>query len=261
MSVQFTLNEMMSIAAARALSNNMTCFVGIGLPSEAANLARLSHAPDIVLIYESGTIQARPSVLPLSIGDGELCETAQTTVDVPEMFRYWLQGGHIDIGFLGTAQIDKFGNLNTTVIARNENDVSEHAYANPKVRLPGGGGAPEISTSAKQTIVMVKHSTRTFVEHVDFITSVGFGRDGKARQGNANIGRGPTCVITDLCILAPDMNNNELVVTHLHPGVSREKVISSTGWPIKFASAVSETPPPSDEELTILRQLKDISRA
>ena len=143
MTEQYTSDEMMTITAARALNNNSTCFVGIGLPSAAANLARLTHAPDITLIYESGTIETKPQVLPLSIGDGELCESALTTVSVPEMFRYWLQGGHIDVGFLGTAQVDRYGNINTTVIAASHKDSGPdgaHSYANPKVRLPGGGG-------------------------------------------------------------------------------------------------------------------------
>ena len=172
MSLEFTSSEMMSVTAARALTNDMTCFVGIGLPSEAANLARLTHAPDVTLIYESGTLQTRPDVLPLSIGDGELCESALTTVSVPEMFRYWLQGGHISVGFLGTAQSDRYANLNTTLIGD---------YREPKVRLPGGGGAPEIATNAKEVFITVKHSKRTFVKDVDFVTTVGFGRDGKAR--------------------------------------------------------------------------------
>nr|WP_282478214.1 CoA-transferase subunit beta [Vibrio sp. ABG19] len=247
MSMEFTSAEMMSITAARALNNDMTCFVGIGLPSEAANLARLTHAPDITLIYESGTLQTRPDILPLSIGDGELCKSALTTVSVPEMFRYWLQGGHVSVGFLGTAQIDRFANLNTTLVGD---------YRAPKVRLPGGGGAPEIATNAKEVFITVKHSKRTFVENVDFITTVGFGRDGKARDNVPNLGNGPTVVITDLCILKPDPATKELVVVSLHPGVSRAQVTEATGWAVRFAADLQTTPAPTETELNVLRDLK-----
>jgi glutaconate CoA-transferase subunit B len=247
MTAAYNSSEMMSITAARALNSDMTCFVGIGLPSEAANLARLTHAPDITLIYESGTLQTAPDVLPLSIGDGELCASALTTVSVPEMFRYWLQGGHISVGFLGTAQIDRYANLNTTLIGD---------YREPKVRLPGGGGAPEIATNAHEVFITVKHSLRTFVKEVDFITTVGFGRDGKARDNVPNIGRGPTVVITDLCILRPDEQTKELVVVSLHPGVTREQVQEATGWEVRFAEQLDTTPEPTTEELQVLRDLK-----
>ncbi|AKO51213.1 3-oxoadipate:succinyl-CoA transferase [Marinobacter psychrophilus] len=247
MSLEFTSSEMMSVTAARALNNSMTCFVGIGVPSEASNLARLTHAPDVTLIYESGTLQTKPDVLPLSIGDGELCESALTTVSVPEMFRYWLQGGHISVGFLGTAQIDRYANLNTTLIGD---------YREPKVRLPGGGGAPEIATNAQEVFVTVKHSKRTFVKDVDFVTTVGFGRDGKARDNVPNIGQGPTVVITDLCILKPDPETKELVVTSLHPSVTRKDVIDATGWNVRFADDVKTTPEPTARELKVLRDLK-----
>ncbi|MEQ5807811.1 CoA-transferase subunit beta [Alteromonas sp. NFXS44] len=255
----YTAAEMMTITAARALNNNSTCFVGIGLPSEAANLARLTHAPDIRLIYESGTIETKPSLLPLSIGDGELCESSLTTVSVPEMFRYWLQGGHIDVGFLGTAQIDRYANLNTTVIAAEHPDSGPEgafSYQHPKVRLPGGGGAPEISTNAKEVIITLKHSPRTFVKDVDFITTLGFGRDGQARKGKATIGKGPVLVITDLCILQPAPETNELIVVSLHPGVTQQQVIEATGWDIRFASTLVTTPSPSTQEIQVLRSLK-----
>jgi glutaconate CoA-transferase, subunit B len=245
--LDYTSSEMMTVTAARALENGMTCFVGIGLPSEAANLARLTHAPDVVLIYESGTLQTKPDVLPLSIGDGELAETALTTVAVPEMFRYWLQGGKIDVGFLGTAQIDRYCNLNTTLIGD---------YREPKVRLPGGGGAPEIATNAGEVFITLKHSKRAFVDRVDFVTTLGFGRDGKGRDGVPNIGKGPTRVITDLCVMKPDPETKELVVVSLHPGVSREDVIEATGWEIRFAETLESTPEPSANELDILRELK-----
>ncbi|MCE8013690.1 CoA-transferase subunit beta [Halomonas daqingensis] len=246
--LDYTSAEMMTVTAARALENGMTCFVGIGLPSEAANLARLTHAPDVVLIYESGTLQTKPDVLPLSIGDGELAETALTTVSVPEMFRYWLQGGKIDVGFLGTAQIDRYCNLNTTLIGD---------YREPKVRLPGGGGAPEIATNAGEVFITLKHSKRAFVDRVDFVTTLGFGRDGKGRDGVPNIGKGPTRVITDLCVMKPDPETKELVVVSLHPGVSREEVIEATGWEIRFAETLESTPEPSARELEVLRELKD----
>ncbi|MBB3231818.1 CoA-transferase subunit beta [Halomonas stenophila] len=248
MRTEYTSAEMMTVTAARALENGMTCFVGIGLPSEAANLARLTHAPDVVLIYESGTLQTKPEVLPLSIGDGELCESALTTVSVPEMFRYWLQGGHIDVGFLGTAQIDRYANLNTTLIGD---------YHDPKVRLPGGGGAPEIATNAGEVFITLKHSKRTFVKDVDFVTTLGFGRDGKGRDGVPNIGRGPTRVITDLCVMKPDPETRELVVVSLHPGVTAQDVIEATGWEIRFVEALESTPEPSARELEVLRELKE----
>ncbi|EPC02836.1 3-oxoadipate:succinyl-CoA transferase subunit B [Litchfieldella anticariensis FP35 = DSM 16096] len=248
MSLEYTSAEMMTVTAARALENGMTCFVGIGLPSEAANLARLTHAPEVVLIYESGTLQTKPDVLPLSIGDGELCESALTTVSVPEMFRYWLQGGHISVGFLGTAQIDRYCNLNTTLIGD---------YHDPKVRLPGGGGAPEIATNAHEVFITLKHSKRTFVKDVDFITTLGFGRDGKGRDGVPNIGKGPTRAITDLCVMKPDPETKELVVVSLHPGVSREDVYDATGWEIRFAEQLESTPEPNAHELEVLRELKE----
>ncbi|WP_347403456.1 CoA-transferase subunit beta [Halomonas sp. CKK8] len=246
--MEYTSSEMMTVTAARALENGMTCFVGIGLPSEAANLARLTHAPDVVLIYESGTLQTKPEVLPLSIGDGELAESALTTVAVPEMFRYWLQGGKISVGFLGTAQIDRYANLNTTLIGD---------YHDPKVRLPGGGGAPEIATNAGEVFVTLKHSKRAFVKDVDFVTTLGFGRDGKGRDGVPNIGKGPTRVITDLCVMKPDPESKELTVVSLHPGVSREEVCDATGWEIRFAGDLESTPEPSSHELEILRELKE----
>src|ERR687895_256461 len=165
----YAADEMMAVAAARRLRSGTVCFVGIGLPSQAANLARTTHAPDCVLIYESGTIGAKPTRLPLSIGDGELAETADAVVSVPEIFSYWLQGGRIDVGFLGAAQIDAHGNLNSTVIGD---------YARPKVRLPGAGGAPEIAAWCRETFVMLRQTPRAFVEQLDFLTSVGRPRGG-----------------------------------------------------------------------------------
>jgi glutaconate CoA-transferase, subunit B len=244
--VNHTPSEMMIVAAARALQNDDVCFVGIGMPSAACNLARLTHAPDVTLIYESGTIGAKPHVLPLSIGDPELCETALITVSVPEMFAYWLQGGRITIGFLAAAQIDRFGNINTTVVGN---------YAQPKVRLPGGGGAPEIASCCKQVFVIVSHTARAFVPSVDFVTSFGFGTGGDHRRRLGLATTGPSLVVTDLCLLRPDPATKELVVSTIHAGVTRGMIAERTGWPVRFAAQVTETPPPSAQELTVLRDL------
>lgn len=244
----YSAKEMMTVAAARALDNDDVCFVGIGMPSAACNLARALHAPDITLIYESGTIGARPTVLPLSIGDGELSDTAITTVSVPEMFRYWLQGGRISIGFLGAAQLDRFGNINTTVIGD---------YNNPKIRLPGGGGAPEIASACGKIYITMAQSKRSFVDKLDFITSFGHGEGGDHRQRLGLSTEGPTQVFTDLCVMVPDPTSKELTVQSLHPGVSREEVINNTGWPIQFADDLGTTAAPSPEELNALRALNE----
>ena len=249
---EYSQNEMMTIAAARSLRNEDICFVGIGAPSAAANLARLTHAPDITLIYESGTIETRPSVLPLSIGDGELCDTALTTVDVPEMFRYWLQGGRITVGFLGGAQIDRFANLNTTVMGD---------YQHPKVRLPGGGGAPEIATHCGEVFIIMQHSRRSFVDKLDFMTSLGHGEGGGHRQRLGVKTRGPTRLITDLCIFEPDPETREMTVMSIHPGVSREQIQDNTGWNVRYASHVQSTHSPDAAELSVLRELHARTRA
>jgi glutaconate CoA-transferase subunit B len=222
------------------------CFVGIGLPSTAANLARLSHAPHAVLIYESGTIGAKPSVLPLSIGDGELATSADTVVSTPEVFRYYLQGGRIDVGFLGAAQIDRFANINTTVIG---------SYRKPKTRLPGAGGAPEIAALAGEVLIIMPQSARSFVKQLDFVTSVGFldGGDARARAGLP--GNGPVAVITDLCIFEPDPVTRELTVVSIHPGVERATLEAATGWPVRYFSRVSTTDLPNTRELSTLRDL------
>jgi glutaconate CoA-transferase subunit B len=246
MMASYQPSEMMTIAAARALRNEDVCFVGIGLPSAASNLARLTHAPGLTLIYESGTIATRPDVLPLSIGDGELCETALTTVSVPEMFRYWLQGGRMTVGFLGGAQIDKFANLNTTVIG---------PYDKPKVRLPGGGGAPEIANLCGEIFIIMNQSKRTFVGKLDFITSMGHGEGGDSRARLGVKTKGPTKLVTDLCVLEPDPVTREMTVTSIHPGVSRDQIAANTGWPVRFAAKVTETPAPGAQELEVLREL------
>ena len=245
--MQYTATEMMTIAAARALRNDDVCFVGIGLPSAACNVARLTHAPGVTLIYESGTIGTKPTVLPLSIGDGELCETALTTVPVPEMFRYWLQGGRITVGFLGGAQVDRFGNLNSTVIGD---------YRRPKVRLPGAGGATEIAAHCGRVFIVMRQSARAFVPKLDFVTTLGHGPTGRERCELGISTAGPVLLVTDLCIFEPETGTNELVVTSLHPGVSREQVREGTGWPVRFALEVRETQAPAARELDALRDLQ-----
>lgn len=246
--LNYTPNEMMTVTAARNLKNGDVCFVGIGLPSAASNLARLTHAPEVVLIYESGTIGAKPHVLPLSIGDGELAETADTVVSVPEIFRYWLQGGRVKVGFLGAAQIDRYANINTTVIG---------PYNNPKVRLPGAGGAPEIASSAQEVWIILKQSLRTFVDKLDFMTSAGHLTGGDSRTLAGARGQGPTKVITDLGILEPDPVSKELVLTHIHPGVSVEEVKKATGWELKISTHLKVTYAPTEHELEVLRTLNN----
>jgi glutaconate CoA-transferase subunit B len=230
--VAYTADEMMAVEAARRLRGGDVCFVGIGLPSLAANLARATHAPGCVLVYESGTIGAKPRALPLSIGDGELADTADAVVSVPEMCAYWLQGGRIDVGFLGAAQIDRRGNLNSTVIG---------PYDAPKVRLPGGGGAPEIATAARDVFVMLRQSPRTFVERLDFRTSIG----DRVRV-----------VVTDLGLLEP--REGELTLTRVHPGVDPEQTRAACGWDLRVADDVSETAEPTTDELRALRSLRTV---
>jgi glutaconate CoA-transferase, subunit B len=229
----YTAEEAMAVAAARRLRNGAVVFVGIGLPSKACNLARTTHAPECVLIYESGTIGAKPQHLPLSIGDGELAETADAIVSVPEIFAYWLQGERIDVGFLGAAQIDRFGNLNSTVIGD---------YSRPTVRLPGAGGAPEIARSCREILVVLRQTRRTFVERLDFLSSSG---------------ERVSAVITDFGILEPDLGTRELVLTGLHPGMSVEGAQEATGWPLRVADEVITCAPPADAELAALRALEE----
>jgi glutaconate CoA-transferase, subunit B len=224
-----TREETMAVAAARRLRDGTVCFVGIGLPSLASNLARRTHAPGCVLVYESGTIGAKPTRLPLSIGDGELAETADAVVSVPEMFAYWLQGGRIDVGFLGAAQIDRHGNLNSTVIGD---------YDHPGIRLPGGGGAPEIALGVRDVFVMLRHSPRAFVERLDFTTSLG----DRVRA-----------VVTDLGVLEP--RDGELTLVAVHPGVSADDARAATGWELRVADELAVTEPPDDDELRTLRAL------
>ena len=226
----WTREEMMTVAAARRLWDGCVCFVGIGLPSAACNLARLTHAPDIVLIYESGTIGTRPYVLPLSIGDGELAETAACVVPLPEIFSYYLQAGRVDVGFLGAAQIDRLGNLNSTVIGD---------YDSPSTRLPGAGGAPEIASHARQTFVVMKASPRSFVAELDFCTS-------PAR---------PSAVITDFGVLTPAPGSRELTLTQLFGGATVEEARAAVGWPLAVAESIEVVPQPTPQELEVLRAL------
>jgi glutaconate CoA-transferase subunit B len=243
----YTTDEMMTVAASRELKDGVVCFVGIGLPSEAANLARATHAPGCFLVYESGTLGAKPDVLPLSIGDGVLAEHADSVVSVPEVFNYWLQAGRVDVGFLGAAQIDRFGNINTTVVG---------SYDSPKVRLPGAGGAPEIAASAKEVIVILRHKPRAFVEKLAFVTSVGHREGGNSREELGYTGAGPTVIITDLGVLRPDRQTKEFTLTALHPGATVEQAKEATGWDLKVAEKVTTTDPPMQKELEILRDLK-----
>ena len=232
----YTPDEMMTIAAARRLRNGAVCFVGIGLPSAACNLARLTHAPDLVLIYESGTVGTRPTVLPLSIGDGELAETARSVIPLPEIFTHYLQRGRVDVGFLGAAQADRFGDLNSTVIG---------SYDAPTVRLPGSGGAPEIAAHAKEVFVVMKQSARTFVERLDFRTSKGRTR----------------ALITDLCVMEPEAGSGELVVTATYDGTTVEQARAACGWPLRTAAEVGMIARPTDGELRVLRDLQARTRA
>jgi glutaconate CoA-transferase subunit B len=249
--VEYTPDEMMTIAAARLLWSGCVCFVGIGTPSAAANLARLTHAPDIVLIYESGTIGTKPSVLPLSIGDGELAETATAVVSLPEIFSYWLQAGRVDVGFLGAAQIDRYGNLNTTVIGD---------YAKPKTRLPGAGGAPEIAHLARQTFVVLKQSPRSFVAELDFRTSAGFLGGHGERERRGMPGAGPQIVITDFGVLKPAPDTQELTLVARYENASVEKIRAATGWPLAVAETLEIVAAPTHDELRTLRELHERTR-
>lgn len=247
-SVGWTADDMMTVAAARALRDGSACFVGIGLPSTAANLAKRTHAPNLVLIYESGTLGTNPSRLPLSIGDGVLAKSADAVVSVPEVFNYWLQPGRIDVGFLGAAQLDRYGNINTTVIGED--------YLHPKVRLPGAGGAPEIASFCAEVFVIVRQSPRSFVDKLDFVTSLGYGTGPGTREKLGMPGRGPVMVITDLGILRPDPQTCELTLTDLHPGVGVTNLQQATGWQLAIADELGVTSPPTDEELRVLHDLQ-----
>ncbi|MGB0097972.1 MAG: CoA-transferase [Solirubrobacteraceae bacterium] len=238
--------EVQTVVAARRLKNATSVFIGVGRPSTAAILARMVLNPDLVLVYESGTIGAKPYRIPISIGDGELAKTADVIVSVPEMFNYWIGPGLIDVAFLGAAQVDRFGNLNSTVIGD---------YAHPKTRLPGAGGAPEIAASCGEVVVIASHATRTFVERLDFVTTVGYGDGPGARERLGFRGRGPTSVITDLGVLEPDPDSKQLVLVQVHEGVEVDQAREATGWELEVADEIPTTPPPTDEELAALREL------
>jgi glutaconate CoA-transferase subunit B len=247
-----TREEWMTVAASRLLWDGCVCFVGIGLPSAACNLARLTHAPEIVLVYESGTIGTRPDVLPLSIGDGELARTATCVVPLPEIFSYYLQAGRVDVGFLGAAQIDRYGNINSTVIG---------SYDAPHTRLPGAGGAPEIATHARQTFVMLKATPRSFVAALDFRTTAGYLGGAGARARSGAPGRGPTSVITDFGMLTPHPETQELQLSALFCGVRMEEAQAAVGWPLALASHVGIIDAPDARELEVLRDLQARTRA
>ncbi|MEA2320793.1 MAG: glutaconate CoA-transferase, subunit [Solirubrobacteraceae bacterium] len=242
-----TAEETMTIAASREVRDRQVLLVGVGPPNAAANLARRLHAPDCVLVYESGAIEAKPVKLPLSIGDDDLAETAAELVSVPEMFNYWVGGGRIDVGFLGAAQIDRFCNINTTVIG---------PYDDPKVRLPGAGGAPEIAAASREVIVIVRQSTRSFVEKLDFVTSIGHGSGAGDRERLGFPGAGPSVVITDLGVLRPNPEDRELELVAVHPGVDVDQVREATGWPLRVREPVETTAPPTEAELSTLRAMR-----
>ncbi len=245
----YTRDEMMTVAAARLLADGQVCFVGIGLPSAACNLARLTHAPELVLIYESGTIGTRPKVLPLSIGDGELAETATCVIPLPDVFSDYLQAGRIDIGFLGAAQIDRFGNLNSTVIG---------SYEKPKTRLPGAGGATEIAAHARQVFIVMKATPRSFVQKLDFQTSGGHFA-GRAQSGAR--GGGPSVIVTDVGILKPLPESGEFALSAVYPGIPAEEAKKAIGWPLAVLPLLETCAAPTLPELTALRALESRTAA
>jgi glutaconate CoA-transferase subunit B len=246
LSLVASTDEVQTIVAARRLASAKTVFIGVGRPSTAAILARMVHNPALVLIYESGAIGAKPFHIPLSIGDGELSETADAVVGVPEMFNYWIGAGRVEVAFLGAAQVDRFANLNSTVIGD---------YDHPRTRLPGAGGAPEIASSCGEVIVTVAHSPRTLVPRLDFVTTFGHGDGPGARARLGLRGRGPTAVITDLGVLEPDPATAELRLTQLHDGVTVEQAREATGWELAALAQPTVTEPPSEHELSALREL------
>ena len=241
-----SVEEIQTVVAARRLRSARSVFIGVGRPSTAAILARIVHNPALVLVYESGTIGAKPARLPLSIGDGELAQTADFIVSVPEMFNYWIGAGRIEVAFLGAAQIDRFVNLNSTVIGD---------YEHPRARLPGAGGAPEIAASCGEVVVIIPHTRRHLVERLDFLTTVGHGGGPGARERLGFSGGGPTAVITDLGVLEPDRDTKELTLTAVHPGVDADHVREQTGWDLAVAEELEQSEPPTAEELAALREL------
>ncbi|OQY94788.1 MAG: 3-oxoadipate--succinyl-CoA transferase subunit B [Chloroflexi bacterium UTCFX4] len=249
--MEYSQNELMISAAARELRGARVAFVGVGLPNIVCNLGQRLHAPALELVYEAGVFGARPARLPLSIGDPTIVTGAASVMGMPDLFQYYLQRGLIDVGFLGAAQIDKFGNINTTVIG---------AYAKPKTRLPGSGGAAEIAVLCGKILVITRLNKRAFVPRVDFITSPGYLEGGAAREKLKARGRGPEAVITDLCVLRFAADTREMMVTSLHPNVTRAQVEANIGWQIRFADALETTEPPSAEELRLIREELDPQR-
>ncbi len=247
--MDFSANELMIAAAARELQGARVAFVGVGLPNIVCNLAQRSHAPNLELVYEAGVFGARPARLPLSIGDPTIVTGAVCAMGMPDLFQLYLQRGLIDVGFLGAAQIDRFGNINTTVIGD---------YAHPKVRLPGSGGAAEISILCERILVITRLNKRAFPERVDFITSPGYLDGGDARARLNLRGRGPEAVLTDLCIFRFTPDTHEMMVTSLHPGVTAEKVRENISWEVRFAGTLETTPPPTSDELRLIREELDL---
>lgn len=243
----FTSAELLTINAARLLRDGDVVFVGVGLPNLACNLARRTHAPNLVMIYEAGVIGAQPARLPLSIGDPTLVSGALAVCSMYDIFAFYLQRGNVDVGFLGGAQIDRYGNINATVIGD---------YNHPKVRLPGSGGSMEIAAWANRCYILTPHQKRRFPERVDFRTSAGFLGGRAEREALGLRGGGPQAVVTDLGILAPD-ENGELVLTALHPGATVEQARQNTGWDLKTATDIRYTDPLTEEELRILHQELD----
>jgi glutaconate CoA-transferase, subunit B len=244
----YTASEMMIAAAARALAGVRTVFVGVGLPNIACNLARRTVAPDLELIYEAGVFGARPTRLPLSIGDPALVAGSLCTMSMADLFGFYLQGGRIEVGFLGGAQVDRFGNLNTTAIA---------SYAKPKVRLPGSGGACEIAIHARRLFYIMRLSKRAFVGRLDFRTSPGFLDGGDARWRLGMPGGGPQLVVTDKALFDFGGPEHEMRLVSLHPGITVDEVASEIGWPLCSASQISETPAPTVAELECIRHELD----
>jgi glutaconate CoA-transferase subunit B len=249
--VDWTPSEMMVVAAARELRDGEVVFVGIGLPNLACNLARLTHAPNLVMIYESGVIGARPERLPLSIGDPTLVAGSLMVCGMADVFQMLLQGGRIEVGFLGGAQIDRFGNINTTVVGD---------YSHPRVRLPGSGGAPEIAIHAKRTLVITRLDRRAFPERVDFITSPGHRSRGRTRAELGMPGAGPVRVITDRGTLAANPDSGELELESIYSGSSVEDIRAGVGWDLVVRDSLPMVGPPTLQELGLLREVVDPKR-
>ena len=246
--MNITPSELMIVSASRALQGNRVVFVGVGLPNIACNLARRSHSPDLELVYESGVFGAQPARLPLSIGDPTLVSGATSVTGITDLFMYYLQGGLVDAALLGGAQIDRYGNLNTTVIGD---------YANPKIRLPGSGGACEIAINARQIFMIMRLKQRAFVEKLDFMTSPGHLDGGEARARLGLPGRGPALVITDRALFSFDNPQREMMLVELAPGETADSIQAEVSWPLRVAPDLHEMTLPTDDELAIIREQLD----